>query len=272
MMTNSCNKATILSLMTTSIVLVAALWPATGSGQTSSRRERSRRDASSRSDSSRTEQVTRQTSEPKSEATKPAEPNATSAKPDAAGSQSAVASEPAVPAPAEGSGQWAKYELILQRNIFSRQRTPFRPRDKSSEAPVVIPNPETHFLLKGVVQENNEFIAFVEDTQGGGVLRLKQGDRVARGAIKSLSLDALEYQLEDKTINVNLGCDLEGTRGIVPVSMVSVPALSQTSTPAATAAASGSQSQAQPQTPAASGGEADIIKRLMEQRKQQLGQ
>ena len=58
-----------------------------------------------------------------------------------------------------------------------------------------MPNPESYFLLKGVVQENNQFIAFVEDKQTGSVLRLRQGDRVARGTVKSLTLDGLEYEL-----------------------------------------------------------------------------
>jgi hypothetical protein len=157
-----------------------------------------------------------------------------------------------------------KYDIILNRNIFSRQRTPFRPRERNNETPVAAPNPETHFFLKGVVQENNEFIAFVEDTQGGGVQRLRQGDRVARGVIKTLGLDALEYQLEDKTISVQLGCDLEGTRGVVTVS--------KTPAPAATTATTGQQAQTQQPAPAPSGDEAEILKRLMEQRKQQLGQ
>jgi len=167
----------------------------------------------------------------------------------------------------EGAGQWVRYELILQRNIFSRQRTPYRPRDKNSEAQaVVVRNPETHFFLKGVVQEDNVFIAFIEDTQSGGVLRLRQGDRVARGVIKTLSLDALEYQMEDKTISVSLGCDLEGTRGAVTLSAVDSLNAWQTAAPA------GQQVQTQQPTPAPSGDEAEILKRLMEQRRQQLGQ
>jgi hypothetical protein len=168
----------------------------------------------------------------------------------------------------EESGPWATYNIILQRNIFSRQRTPFRPRDRSNETPAVVPNPETHFVVKGIVQENNEFIAFIEDAQSGGVLRLRPGDRVARGAIKALSLDTLDYQLEDKIISVKLGCDLEGTRGVMTMSTVGASA---SPSPAATAAPGGSPAQTQP-APAPAGNEAEIIKRLMEQRRQQLGQ
>ena len=98
--------------------------------------------------------------------------------------------------------------------------------------------------------------------------RLRPGDHVARGAVKTLSLDALEYQLEDKTISVKVGCDLEGTRAAVAAPVVSTPSASQTST----AVPAGQQTTSSQQTPAASGDEAETLKRLMEQRKQQLGQ
>lgn len=265
---NSCNNVAVLRIAIAAVAMIALLWPATGDAQTSSRRERYRRDASTRSSSSRTERGPRQTSEPNAPATRPAEPNAAGAKPTAS-------AQPVVTPSAEGfenaePGSWASYGIILQRNIFSRQRTPFRPREKSSAPQAVVKNPETHFVLKGVVQENDAFTAFIEDTEGGGVLRLRQGDRVARGVIKTLSLDSLEYQLEDKTVSISLGCDLEGTRGIATMSTASMLNAWQSSTPAAAATPAGQQGQAQPSAP--SGAEADILKRLMEQRKQQLGQ
>jgi hypothetical protein len=271
MKNNCCNRARIFALLPVAVALVAVLWPATGDGQTSSRRDRSRRDTSARFSSSRTDQASRQASEQKGQATKPAEPNAATARP-------AEAAPPVERPRAQASGMGAKYDIILQRNVFSRQRSPFRPRDSSQSQAVVVPNPETHFLLNGIVQENEQFSAFIEDTQGGGVLRLRQGDRVARGTIKTLSLDALEYQLEDKTIIVKLGCDLEGTRGATPVAVMAteLPKPSQTpaptTAPASASTSAGQQVQTQPQTAAPSGDEAAILKRLMEQRRQQLGQ
>lgn len=158
-------------------------------------------------------------------------------------------------------------------------RVPAENRNSALQV-VAAPNPETHFVLRGIAQEDNQVIAFVEDTQDGGVLRLRQGDRVARGAIKALSLDALEYQLEDKTISIRLGYDLEGVRSPVAVTLDEVsimpqaPAPAQTPAPALTAAPAGqpTQTRPQPQTSAPAGNEADILKRLMEQRRQQLGQ
>jgi hypothetical protein len=233
---------------------------------------------SSRSSSSRTEQASRQATEQKAPVTKQAEPNTAGTKPGAVAARPAGTSDagahpaeagPPPDAPQVGDlGLGVKYDIILTRNMFSRQRIPFRPRDKNVETQVVASNPETHFVLKGIAQENNQFIAFVEDTQGGGVQRLRSGDHVARGTVKTLSLDALEYQLEDKTISVKMGCDLEGTRVAAAAPVVSTPSASQTPT----AAPAGQQATSPQQTPAASGDEAEILKRLMEQRKQQGGQ
>ena len=167
----------------------------------------------------------------------------------------------------DASGQkdaWAKYEIILQRNIFSRNRRAFRPQESREEPQqVAMPNPESYYILKGIVQEDNEFIAFVEDKRGGTVLQLRQGDNVARGVIKTLNLDTLEYEMGDQVTTVRLGSDLEGGYGAV--TSADVMEWSQTPTTTAPPAQSGSQ-------PPPSGDEAEILRRLMEQRKQQLGQ
>jgi len=144
--------------------------------------------------------------------------------------------------------------------MFSRQRVPSRPQEVAVERPKVVPNPESYLLLKGVVQEDNQFIAFVEDKRTGTVLRLREGDTVARGMVKALTLDGLQYQFQDKTIPVSMGSDLEGGSGAITAGD-----LANFSSMAAPAASSTGSS-------APSADEADILKRLMEQRQQQLGQ
>lgn len=164
----------------------------------------------------------------------------------------------------EPQDAWTKYQIIMQRNVFSRQRSPIRQR-QSGERPtaIVAPNPESYFLLKGIVQEADKFIAFLEDNRSNNVLRLREGDSVARGIVKDFTLDSIEYQLEDRTINVVLGRDLEGGQGAVTINrMLEL---------SATAPATSSQKSASAeQTPSAD--EVEILKKLMEQRKQQLGQ
>jgi len=163
---------------------------------------------------------------------------------------------------AAGQDSWATYQIILQRNIFSRQRGPIRQR-RARTRPVVTRNPESYLLLKGIVQQDDAFIAFIEDTQSNRVLRLREGDSVARGTVKNFSLDSIEYQLEDKTISVAIGRDLEGGQGTLPMNRL-LELSAATPTP--------SDPNAPTQEPALSEDEAEILRKLMEQRKQQLGQ
>jgi len=158
---------------------------------------------------------------------------------------------------------WNKYELILERNMFSRQRGP-RVREERNEErrEVAMPNPESYFRLRGIVQEDGRFIAFVEDTRSNSVLKLRQGDSVARGTIKGLTLDTVEYQLGDQVTTVRLGFDLEGGQGAV--TMNELMQWSQTAAPAATATT--------PASEAPTGEAADILKQLMERRRQEMGQ
>lgn len=157
---------------------------------------------------------------------------------------------------------WSSFDVVLKRNIFSRSRMPYRERPAVQEAPRVTHNPEAYYMLKGVVQQDDQFIAFIENTQTGSVLQLKQGDSVARGTLKTVTLDEIEYQREDQTTVVRLGLDLEGGYGAMTTrQMVDLV----TSTPSRPATGSTS-------APASGGDTSDILKRLMEQRKQQLGQ
>lgn len=158
---------------------------------------------------------------------------------------------------------WEKYQIILQRNIFSRQRGSIRQREVD-ERPgrVVTPSLESYFLLKGIVQEDSKFIAFIEDNRGGGILRLREGDSVARGIIKALNLDSIVYQLEDRTVTVTIGHDLEGGHGAITITQLYE--WSQTSSAAPKEGAT--------QQSSTSEDDADILRQLMERRQQQIGQ
>jgi hypothetical protein len=282
MKSKSDNRMAALTLVAAATVLVIVSWPATGRSQTQSRRDRSRRDtqagpsagkagstrpdASNRPGSGKAEPGRRdastQSNSPKAQAARPGTSEQSGritgpVEPDAA---KAVERRPARRIVKDE--QWTQFDIILDRNMFSRQRIDPR-KDATGEKPKIMPNPEAYFLLRGVAQENNQFIAFVEDKQSGSVLRLHQGDHVARGTIKSLNLDTLEYQLQDKTTTVSMGLDLEGGRGAVTAS--DVASFSQTLAPA-------TQGPSSAPSPAPSGNEAEILKKLIEQRKQQLGQ
>jgi hypothetical protein len=288
MKSNSKSKTAALALLA-AITVILASWPTTGYSQSSSRRdrERFRRDYSVAQDTTRSGSVrpdasgrpgaksSKQDAASKTEAARPgvppqggritgaAEPNSPAKAVERRRSRSLERSSNSRPLQDE---QWDKYKIILTRNMFSRDRRPARRGDDTPPPPIIMPNPESYFLLRGVIQEDGQFMAFVEDKNTGAVLRLRQGDHVARGEIKSLTLDSIEYQFQDKTITVNMGYDLEGGRGAVTASdLASYTPMSMTTAPATSTTTAG-----QSATPSAD--EAEILKRLMEQRKQQLGQ
>ena len=164
----------------------------------------------------------------------------------------------------QSQGPWAAYEVILNRNMFSRQRGD-RPvqRADGPRREVVMPNPESYFRLKGIVQEDGTFIAFLEDTRGNSVLNFRQGDAVARGSIKALTLDSIEYQFGDQVTTIQLGKDLEGGQGAVTMNELMQFSESAAGVP--------TEASAEP-AEAPTGEAADILRQLMERRKQQLGQ
>ncbi len=285
MKSNFCSKTAALMLVA---ALLVSSWPMTARSQDFSRRDRSRRDftdrrSSARPGSGRPETGT-QSGPTRPDASRPgASTQPAPGKPQTAGPGTAPAVPPAskdgpagritkqaeptrAPAPlarrprSERGEQWAKYNLILDRNIFSRTRQGPQPERKEDDRPRPALNPESYFLLKGVVQEDNQFLAFVEDKRTGTVLRLREGDTVARGLVKSLNLDGLQYQFQDKIIPVGMGSDLEGGSGAITAG--DLASFSSMAAPAASSTGSSA--------PAAD--EAEILKRLMEQRQQQLGQ
>jgi len=163
---------------------------------------------------------------------------------------------------AQKKDAWENYQIILQRNIFSRQRGPrIDPsRRQRIDAPPP-PSPESYHILKGIVQENSVFIAFIENTQRGQIFKVREGDSVARGIVKAINLDTIEYHFENRKFTVSMGYDLEGGRGSVTFNQMYE--LSQSYTP--------TSEKATEETSSPSADEAEILKKLMERRQQQLG-
>jgi len=167
--------------------------------------------------------------------------------------------------PTDASDSWDTYKIVVERNMFSRQRSPRVDRSRRRQVPVAppAPDPESYVVLKGIVQEGGAFMAFLEDTQSGQILRVRQGDSVVRGKIKALTLDSIEYEFEDKTTTVTMGLNLQGGRD--GTAFTGMYELSQTSFTAPAEAAS--ESSKPP-----SEDEAEILRQLMERRQQQVGQ
>ncbi len=88
---------------------------------------------------------------------------------------------------------WAQFQIIIERNIFSRQRgRRRREQTKEPERPRYVPTPESKIVLKGIVNQNGSFVAFFEDS--GSMLYVQAGDAVARGTVQALTLDHVVFQ------------------------------------------------------------------------------
>ncbi len=109
----------------------------------------------------------------------------------------------AVCAGAEAESSWERYKVLVERNMFLPDRSrPARP----THTPVVrSPQPRTNILLRGVVRQGDECIAFVEDTRSGVTSRVRAGDTLANGHVAQIGLDYLFYARGDETIRVELG-------------------------------------------------------------------
>jgi hypothetical protein len=80
--------------------------------------------------------------------------------------------------------------------------------------------------------------------------------------VKNFTLDSIEYQQGDQTVSVALGRDLEGGQGTLSLNQLMELSASSPSV---------SDPNAAPKETVTSEEEAEILKKLMEQRRQQLG-
>jgi hypothetical protein len=164
-----------------------------------------------------------------------------------------------------GDDLWSQFQIIVERNIFSRQRGQSRrERRDEPERPRYVPTPESRIVLKGIVNLNGAFTAFFEES--GAMLTVRAGDAVARGKLEALTLDHVVFRHEDNTRIVTIGQNLEGTYGSGNISYNEVMEWSES-----TSASPDSGEAAAPTPEPATGEESDILKQMMERRRQQLG-
>ena len=162
---------------------------------------------------------------------------------------------------------WSQYRVIVERNIFSRNRgqraiEPAVAGTQAGRQPPA-PQPESYLVLKGIAGANDSFVAFFEDTRGGEVIRVKARDPIARGRIVKLTLDSAAYQNDANTVDVKVGQTLEGKLGGTVLTFENLLEWSEMgSTAASTQDANGTEKLSD---------DAEVLKKLMERRRQELG-
>ncbi len=157
---------------------------------------------------------------------------------------------------------WEHYRLIVELNIFSRNRKRRSPRpierkedEKRPSTPISASGPSA--VLVGVSRVGKRFFAFFEDEREGRVQRLSTGDMIAGMKITGISLD--DVTLEDpegKKLTVKIGMSLSGRK---PAPRPPVEAKVPKARPAPT-----------PSGPQLPPGSESILKKLMQRRLEEL--
>ena len=159
---------------------------------------------------------------------------------------------------------WDNYRVLVEQNIFSRQRGRSLDRDDSKPREAPAPAPESYFVLKGIVRQNEEYVAFLENTRAGETIKARMGDSIARGRLKSLTLDNIEFELDANTIKIEIGDNLQGK---VPTPSVTYNELVEWSQ----SSSESSENEASGQEKGQSSEDEEILRRLMERRRREIG-
>jgi len=167
----------------------------------------------------------------------------------------------------DDSGFMSHYGLILERNIFTRDRGRREPEPSRAERNVPPPPPvQKSYVLTGISRWGEEYIAFVENTRYGDTQMYRLGNTVADMKIKHITLDAIELEKDTQTITIQIGSDLTG--GARTSSFTMQELIDRT------AEAAPSPLPAESTEPATTGtaDTDDILKKLLERRKKELEQ
>lgn len=165
----------------------------------------------------------------------------------------------------------SRYRIITDRNIFSRQRgqrnVNTQTSAEQSTRKVTPPTAESYFVLKGLAKVDDVYVAFFEDTRGSELIRVTAGGSLARGKITKLNLDSVVYQRGEDSASILVGQTLEGKLGPVLLTYDDLVSL-----PATVSVAAGAPKTIDANAPPSSGDDSDVLKKLMERRKQELGE
>jgi hypothetical protein len=110
------------------------------------------------------------------------------------------------------------YQVVVDQNMFLRERgrrpePPPQEREPEERPPEPEPQrPEQWYVLRGLVFEGEEPLAFFENTQQGVTRAYRAGDPLLNGRIESISLMGVEYVADEQRVQVGLGRDLDGER------------------------------------------------------------
>jgi hypothetical protein len=117
---------------------------------------------------------------------------------------SAAPSPPPTSQPTSRPSLPPEYAVLQTRNIF--KHGPSKPGGPGAPG-----GPEASFVLKGIVEAEAKYTAFIEDKNAKSVTPVGIGGAIALGKIKSINLDAIEYEAAaGGTRRIEVGRNLMG--------------------------------------------------------------
>ena len=181
--------------------------------------------------------------------------------------------------PRRKNGFNQKYGILVERNIFSRNRT--RKTDKRDKKPKNIVQRYAHeeFVLRGISRWSKEYVAFLENTSYSQTKMYRIGDSVAEGKIKNITLDYVEFEIKKNVKKVEIGKNLQGEIYTPSVTFDDLDLIDQTEILSDQVETSFDQAETSSEpattTDSNAGAESseeqnDILKKLLERRKKEL--
>ena len=121
--------------------------------------------------------------------------------------------------------QPAKVASVLPKEFaIFEQQNPFAHGPAAPSAPAGPPQggPEASLVFKGVMDNSGKCIAFIEDLASKHVTQVMAGQPIGRGKIKSINLDAMEFEVMGVMRKILVGQNLDGQ--VVPPTPPQPPA------------------------------------------------
>jgi len=127
------------------------------------------------------------------------------------------------PVPAATDREGEDYDLLVEKNIFLRDRRRRVVRRPMTTRPVVrrvVYDTDRSFVLTGIARRDGEYVAFFENVRTEATTRIATSQPVGKGEVGAITLDGVEYRRDGSTATIKMGQSLAGT---VPVRVIVPP-------------------------------------------------
>lgn len=132
------------------------------------------------------------------------------------------AGKPPATRPAERALTWEDYQVIVTRNMFSKDRIRSR---YSSYVPSSRPSYSTRprygeerpgLVLTGIGRVDEQRVAFFEDINSGASYRIWPGQILDKGTVMTITLDSVTYVRNGTALRIEIGQNLSGATPTLP--------------------------------------------------------